>query len=291
MDVSVSRRMWELFEPLHAVVYFTPQARAALDGAGMKGFWMGYVAARVAPLGAIDAGTATSVFYGFHPGRAARALPDAWNYCAPDSLLDARRTGSASALRHLLGDDAITCAQLRRAAGLLWAASQTAEPAGRVLGAANQALPEPPDPVEKLWQAATTLREHRGDGHVASLLTHGVTPVQSHVLKSAAGEVDEQVLRIARAWPEQAWDQARDELLTLGWLDRAGALTDAGQSARDGVERATDIAASGPWRMLGAAGTEQLAAFLAPFTKRVVHSGILTWPNPIGVTRPIEASV
>ncbi len=287
--MSVSRRMWELFEPLHAVAYFTPQARAALDGAGMKGFWMGYVAARVAPLGAIDAGTATSIFYGFHPGRAARALPDAWNYCTPGGLLDARRTGSASALRHLLGDDAITSPPLRRAAGLLWAASQTAEPAGRVLGAANQALPEPPDPVEKLWQAATTLREHRGDGHVASLLTHGVTPVQSHVLKSAASEVDERVLRIARAWPEQAWDEARDELLTRGWLDRAGALTDAGRSARDEVERATDIAASGPWRMLGAASTAELAAFLTPFTKRVVYSGILTWPNPIGVTRPIEA--
>jgi len=284
MSMATSRQMWELFEPLHAVVYFTPQARAALDGAGMKGFWMGYVAARIAPLGAIDAGTATSVFYGFHPARAARALPDAWSYCTPDGVLEARRTGSASALRHLLGGDAATSAELRYAAELLWSASQAAEPAGRVLGAANQALPEPAEPVEKMWQAATTLREHRGDGHVASLLTHGVTPAQSHVLKSAVGEVDEQVLRIARAWPDEAWDQARDELRTLGWLDSDGVLTRAGQRAREAVEQATDTAAAGPWRTLGASATEHLAALIIPFTKQVVDSGILTWPNPIGVT-------
>ena len=286
MDVTVSRRMWELFEPLHAVVYFTPQARRALDAAGMRGFWMGYVAARVAPLGPVGAAVATAVFYGFHPGRAARALPDAWGYGTPAEVLAARRTGSADALRALLGDEVVASTEFREAAGLLWTAAQRADPAGRVLGAANQTLPEPADPVEKVWQATTTLREHRGDGHVGSLISHGVTPVQSHLLKSAAGEVDEQVLRIARAWPDEAWDQARDELLAGGWIDRDGAVTETGRSVRDDVERATDAAALGPWRMLGVVGTERLAALLGPWAKLIADCGILTWPNPIGVTRP-----
>ena len=42
-----------------------------------------------------------------------------------------------------------------------------ASPFGRPLFAANRDVDAPPDPVAALWQAATTLREHRGDGHVA----------------------------------------------------------------------------------------------------------------------------
>ena len=44
-----------------------------------------------------------------------------------------------------------------------------ANPAGRPLFASNAALELPQDPVMRLWQLATTLREHRGDGHVCVL--------------------------------------------------------------------------------------------------------------------------
>lgn len=285
MEVVVSRRMWRLFEPLHAVVYFAPQARAAFDAAGMRGFWMGYVAARVAPLGAVHATVATAVFYGFHPSRAARALPDAWEYSTPAQLLTARRAGSADALRTLLGNDAAWSPEVHEATELLWAAAQEADVAGRVLGAANQALSEPHDPVEALWQAATTLREHRGDGHVACLIARGLTPVQAHLLKSATGEVDEQMLQTARAWPDEAWLQAHDELTAHGWLDRDGVLTPAGQSLRNDLEHATDAASIGPWRALGPTATTRLATLLSPLTQRIADSGVLPWPNPIGVTR------
>ena len=44
------RSMWHLFEPIHAVTYFSPQARAAFEEAGLRGFWRGYFAGRAAPL-------------------------------------------------------------------------------------------------------------------------------------------------------------------------------------------------------------------------------------------------
>jgi hypothetical protein len=44
--------MWTLFEPIHAVTYFTPEARSAYERAGLRGFWRGYFAGRAAPLGA-----------------------------------------------------------------------------------------------------------------------------------------------------------------------------------------------------------------------------------------------
>ena len=46
-----ARSMWTLFEPVHAVIYFAPEARVAFEEAGLRGFWRGYFAGRAAPLG------------------------------------------------------------------------------------------------------------------------------------------------------------------------------------------------------------------------------------------------
>ena len=47
----MARSMWTLFEPIHAVTYFTAEARSAYEKAGLRGFWRGYFAGRAAPLG------------------------------------------------------------------------------------------------------------------------------------------------------------------------------------------------------------------------------------------------
>jgi hypothetical protein len=37
-DAALSaRRMWRLFEPVHTVTYFTPEALAAFKAAGLRG--------------------------------------------------------------------------------------------------------------------------------------------------------------------------------------------------------------------------------------------------------------
>jgi Helix-turn-helix family len=79
--------------------------------------------------------------------------------------------GAAGALRRLLGG---LDAEVVAAADLLGRAVGELDCAGRVLGAANAALPVPDDPLARLWQAATVLREHRGDGHAAALVAAGV---------------------------------------------------------------------------------------------------------------------
>ena len=52
---------------MHAVTYFAPEARAALDDLGYPGFWVGYFAARSAPLGKVPAEAVTATFYNFAP--------------------------------------------------------------------------------------------------------------------------------------------------------------------------------------------------------------------------------
>lgn len=278
---QISRRMWQLTEPLHAVVYFTPEGRAATDGVGLRGFWMGYFASRVAPLGAVGPEVAVSTFYGFHRGRAQRALPDAWGFAPVEDVLRARLDGATAALRRLLAP--IEPGALTEAADLLWAAAQSADTSGRVLGAANQALPRPADSLEALWQATTTLREQRGDGHVACLIAADVSPVGGHILKIAAGEADSDLLRAARGWPDDEWNAEVVALRERGWVDATGRLTERGAAIRDAVEVSTDRAASSPWDRLGAADTDRLATLLRPMVARVADAGILSQPNPIGL--------
>lgn len=278
----ISRRMWQLTEPLHAVVYFTPEARSATDAAGLRGFWMGYFASRVAPLGPVGPEVAVATFYGFHRARAERALPDAWHFAAVDAVLRARSDGAAAALRRLFTP--IDPAAIDEAAELAWAASQYADTAGRVLGAGNQALARPDESLAALWQATTTLREHRGDGHVACLLAAGVSPVGGHILKIAAGEADSDLLRAARGWPDDIWNAEVIALRERGWIEPEGKLTGAGAAIRDAVEVGTDRAASVPWDRLGTERTERLQVLLKPMVDRVRDAGIMPQPNPIGLS-------
>src|SRR3954471_13752694 len=101
---SWARAVWQYGEPVHAIIYYAPERRAATDAVGLKGGWMSYFGCRAAPLGAVSAPVVTSIFYGLHPRRVESAIPDAWACAEPRQLLDARLSAMDAALRRLLGD-------------------------------------------------------------------------------------------------------------------------------------------------------------------------------------------
>ncbi|MFI1168162.1 hypothetical protein ACH4UM_32365 [Streptomyces sp. NPDC020801] len=290
MGDVLARALWERYEPVHDLVYFAPEARRAADEVGLRGFWMGYFALRAAPLGPVAAPVVTSCFYVFHPDRVARALPDAWRYAAPDEVLAARQRAMDAALTRVLGPDAVTGWRMTEAADLAWRAATAADTAGRVLGAANQALDRPKEPHVRLWQALTTLREHRGDGHVAVLVAQGLGPVAAMVLKAAAGESDAALLREGRKWDLPAWRAAEAGLRERGWLGEDGTLTAAGAAVHADVEARPDAAAERPWTALGRDGTTRLAALLEPLARAVLDSGLIPSGNPVGLTGDLWAS-
>ena len=51
------------------------RCRDALSEAGLRGFWMGYFAARSAPMGPVAAPVVTATFFNFNPMMVERALP------------------------------------------------------------------------------------------------------------------------------------------------------------------------------------------------------------------------
>jgi hypothetical protein len=279
--MPIARELWFRFEPVHDVVYFSPRVREQGDALGLKGFWMGYFALRAAPLGPAGPATVTAVFYGFHRSRVGRALPDAWAYTTPERAIAAREAAVDAALA-----DLGVPSEVDDAAELAWRAAQAADCAGRPLAAANQALPRPSRPRVALWQATSVLREHRGDGHNAVLVTRGIAPAEAHLLKSGSGESDEEVLRAGRGFPAPEWAAAKAGMRARGLLDGDGRLTDVGREEHDAVEAATDRLAGQPWTALGPAGTDRLRDLLDPYATAVLASGLLPQPNPVGIRRP-----
>ena len=285
MDPGVARRMWRVLEPYHAVTYFTDEARQAFKDAGLRGFWMGYFAGRAAPMGPVGPGVVTATFFGFRHSMVARALPDAWTFASVTDVLTARMAGADRALRRLL-DDAVGDGTVAEAAGLARAAAEAGDPSGRPIFAANADLPWPAEPHLVLWQAATLLREHRGDGHVVALAAAGLDGCESHVSQVAAGVLSREVLQPNRGWTDEDWADATARLRERGWLDEDDLVTDAGRSARREIEHRTDELALPPWRMLGDGGAQRLAELVAPLVGRVADGGAFPVPNPIGVPSP-----
>jgi len=288
-----ARSMWTLFEPIHAVTYFAPEAHAAFEEAGLRGFWRGYFAGRAAPLGPAGAAVVTASFFNFAPAFVARATPAVWGLITPEDALRTRLAGAEAGLRGLLAGRE---AEAEVAADLLWQAIGELDFSGRVLAAANAALPladggspdgGSPDggsPVlARLWQAATLLREHRGDGHFAALAAADIDGCEAVALRCCI-DLRREDIQPVRGWTHEQWDNALAGLADRGWVGADGQLTNAGQAAHDAVENATDWAAARPWARLGADATAELADVLTPLAKAC--AAVLPYPSPIGVPAP-----
>ncbi|WP_461121618.1 SCO6745 family protein [Saccharothrix stipae] len=270
------RDLWLRFETYHDVTYFSPESRAVTDALGCKGGWMGYFGQRAAPLGAVPPEIATAAFFNFHPRTVARALPDAWDVAGPERFLQARLEGADLALRRMLAS-----LDVAEAAELAGQAAEAAPLAGRVLAAANHALPLPDEPHLALWQACTTLRESRGDGHVAALVAADLGPCEALVLFSADKDLAPAYMRRMRGWSEEEWREAEAALVERGLLD--GGLTPAGRALREDVERRTDEAAARPWDVLGAAGTARFAELTTPIARRLGRLNEAMRVNPMAI--------
>ncbi|MEU4248160.1 hypothetical protein AB0F15_12170 [Amycolatopsis sp. NPDC026612] len=278
MEVSTARRLWAAVEPLHAVVYFAPQTAEAAKAAGLRGYWMGYFAGRLAPLGPIGPEPAAAVLFGFAPAMVARALPDAWAFASPAAVVESRLAAVSSALGPVAGEAS-------ELAGLLWRAAGACAFDGRPLAAAWAAVPEPADPLSRLWLAATILREHRGDGHVLAAVHAGLSGLETTLTHIGDGVVGRADVQPHRGWSDEQWDAAVDRLRARGTLDAAGRLTEGGRELRRRIEADTDRLAAAPVAELGD-DLERLLELAVPLSRAVIDSGVVPVPNPMGVPRP-----
>ncbi|MFI6580892.1 hypothetical protein [Embleya sp. NPDC050493] len=273
-EASVGRLCHNVLNPLHTCVYFAPEREDALAVLGLERGTMAYLAGRAAPLGAVGAGTVTATFYNFNHEHVARYIPAAWAVTTPEAVLAARLRGVDATLRRLLGKEALASKEMAEAAGLALRATEAGRREARPLYAANASLSVPEEPHLALWHAATLLREHRGDGHLAALTVAGLSGIEALVLHNATGTtVKSAVFKQTRGWSAEQWAAARGRLCERGLLDEAGEITDAGSALRGEVEALTDRLDAAPYDHLGPAATARLTELAGGFTGMLRAAG------------------
>ncbi|MGY1813940.1 SCO6745 family protein [Blastococcus sp. SYSU D00820] len=265
-------RAHRAIEPLHNHLYFAPEHDQHLAAAGLRPGRMCYFAGRAAAMGPVGPGVVTATFYNFSPAIVARHLPRAWTLAAPEQVLAARLDAARASLARLLGE-AAESPEVAELAGLLREACTALTPDGRPLYAGHADQPWPEEPLLQVFWGATLLREHRGDGHLAVLLRHGLSGIealQTHVATGRAFTAE--AAQALRGWTDEEWAAAGAALADRG-LVADGALTEAGTALRAQIEADTDALAEAPWRHLGAERTARVTEVGRALSGRLVAAG------------------
>jgi hypothetical protein len=274
----LARALWTLFEPVHAVTYFSDQSRNALAAIGLQRYWDGYFAGRSAPVGALAGPPVTAMFSGFAPFLVDRALPAVWSVVTPAQVIEARYVGAAETLRALVPDERL----VSEAADALAPLVADLDTIGRPLSAGFAALPLEADPYRRLWQVAGTLREHRGDGHVIALVSLGIAGLTTLVLRAGV-DLDATSMKKARGWTDEEWDAEAARLVERGLLRTDHRIAPEGADLLNRAEDLTNRLAVGPLVGLDDDAVREIARILAPVALAVAP--LFPYPNPIGMPK------
>src|SRR5436309_6270350 len=266
---SMARRMFELVEPIGVIPYSADEPNEAMYALGFTNYWDTYFAGRAAPLGLAPAEVVDALFYNFAPGDVARHIPKVWRTTTPEAAIAARQIGCATALRRILGDE-VDSPAFARAADLLIEAATSAPFEGRPMYAALRAIPIPDDVVARLFHAASLLREHRGDGHIAALMSEGVGRLEAHVLFALdMGMRSEKFGRIHHL-PAAQIAAVIDGMRERGLIGDDGWLSADGRAVKQRVEALTDDLAAKPYETLDRGALDELMATLETFAERLL---------------------
>ena len=165
--------------------------------------------------------------------RRGQALADAATVWA------ARLDGAAAQLRRILGPapDGVD-----RVSERLLAAAEDLPLAGRAFFAAQHGAAVPDEPVARLWRAADSLREFRGDSHIQVWSAAGFDPLEIGLLSDQFWGLAPRAHTAGRGWTASSWQSGEDRLRARELLDADGRLTDHGRTVREEIEDRTDLA-------------------------------------------------
>jgi hypothetical protein len=266
---STARRMFELVEPIGVIPYAADEPNEAMFALGFTDYWDTYFAGRAAPLGVVPAAVVDALFYNFAPGEVARHIPKVWETTSPEAAIAARQQGCVTALRRILGDHVASPA-FARATELLLRAATSASWEGRPMYAALRTIPIPDEVVARCFHAASLLREHRGDGHIAALMTDGIGGLEAHVLLALdMGMPAERFGRIHHL-PKTQIDAVIGGMRDRDLIGADGWLSESGRAVKQRVEARTDDLAAAPYECLDRDELDELIATLEPLATLLV---------------------
>ncbi|MDT5101559.1 MAG: hypothetical protein QOC76_5296 [Mycobacterium sp.] len=262
MDAFSAGQLTRALDRLHSTIYFAPEANERFSELGLKHQRMQYFASRSAPMGAVTAKVVAATFYNFNPELVAKAIPAAWEVASPAAVTRVRYEIVDAVIPKILGDERVRSPELAHSTAIVRRAAEAIPNAdGRALYAGHAELDWPETPHPQLWHAITLLREYRGDGHVAALVTHGLSGLEALITHVATGTgFAPDYGRKLRGWSQQQWDESVERLRSRGLLDDEAQLTAAGNDLRSKIEDLTDNLAYAPWRTVSDDDVQELVS-------------------------------
>ena len=274
--VSVAaRRLRNVLEPIASNVYFSPDVNDAFEalgfGPGVSADGCltiaepsGYYCSRAACMGQVPGEVVVAAFGVFNPALIIPAVERGWSIATADEVLEARERGATASLARIIGDQPA----LPHVTSVLQRGAAAGSASGRFLYAGLRSLGIPGTPWGALWRAVDTIREHRGDSHIASWIATGLDPVEIGLMTEMYYGMPSKRYHRGRGWTEADLDaglaRLRDRGLVTGEPPR---LTPAGTELRESIEVATDVQQRAIIQAIGD-DLDDLLDTLAPWSAR-----------------------
>jgi hypothetical protein len=236
-DGGPARQLRDALEPLAMHAVWAQEVYQALSAHGLD-FMSAYVCGRGSSLGDVPSSVVAAAFAVFPLEAIDQLWTDGLSKLERTELIALRDRGVGASLRRVLGD-VTTEAEVLEVAETLELASAAADGAGRPLFSALRTAPILDDPYARLWRAADVVREHRGDGHVATCVGAGLDGCEMNILTELwlgypLGEYSH-----TRGWSQEATASAIASL-TVSGLIADWQLTKDGWRFRTQLEDRTD---------------------------------------------------
>jgi hypothetical protein len=280
-----ARRLAGALEPVAGSAQFAPECHAGYVALGFDPSpgevgrtavpdRAAYFTSRGSVMGQVTGHVVAAAFAVFNPAEVVPLVDRGWAITDAATIWAARQDGAVAQLRRILGARPAGAA---RVADRLLAAIEPLPLAGRPLFAGQRSLEVPDEPMARLWRAADTLREFRGDSHTLAWASDGFDPVEIGLLSDLYWGLPPRSHVASRGWTGDDLDAGEERLRARGLLDAEG-LTAAGRAEREAIEARTDAAADRGLAVLGD-DLDEVLAVLGPWGDAIrAAGGYLTSP-------------
>ena len=264
VTTTPARRLRDALEPIATQGWWSRPAGERLTALEID-FFPGYVWGRAAALGTPPSSLVAATFGVFDAALIGAVFEDGSATVSRDDILTARAAGAAESIDAVAGPE--ECAAV---ADPLLDALAHLDPLGRPLFSALRDLPVPASPSGRLWRAAELVREHRGDGHLAALVSAGLDAPEANVLTERWLGFGFGEYSATRGFGPDVLAAAAARLEAKGWM-AGNDLTDAGRRARADIEASTDASQIGLVTALGSA-LDSVVAGADAISQRLVEA-------------------
>ncbi|WP_298208280.1 hypothetical protein [Ferrimicrobium sp.] len=271
--------VWAQLETLHDLTYFAKECRESYKALGVSDSWARYFGGRAAPMGRVEPGVVTAVFYTFSHRNVEAAIPSVWQIAAPEQFVGARFEGLLAAWNRIMESTPLAPSQeaLARAAEIATKISVDGERSGHPLYAANLSLRPPEDPTSRLFHAATLIREYRGDCHNNLLSVNQINGCEAHILMVAIGAEKRSTAQPSRGYTDDEWNDGVESLASRGLIRKDETITMEGRAFRSDLERRTNVLMAPLFDAVSDGELAELQALGAPIEMAIRQAGAL--PN------------